>query len=85
MSVNIIPISDLRRRPGQIVRAIRESGAVYITQHGRPAAVMVDYNEYEAMRAQLEDLADLASLEATAAEPERDYEAFLAEMNSDEA
>jgi hypothetical protein len=42
--------------------------------------VLVDYEQYEAMVAQLEDMADLASLEAAVEEPERDYEAFLAEM-----
>jgi len=76
-----MPISDFRRLASQIIRAIQEDGdVVYITQHGRPAAVLVDYDQYEALLAQLEDLSDLASLEAAAAEPERDYKAFLAEQ-----
>lgn len=63
---------------------LRETGdAVYITQHGRPTAVLVDYKKYEAMLAQLEDLADLASLEAAQNEPERDYAAFLTELESE--
>lgn len=82
MGTKIMPISDLRRQPGQVIQVIRESGdAVYITQHGRPTAVLVDYDQYETMLAQLEDLADFASLEAAADEPERDYAEFLAEMN----
>ena len=57
MSTNIIPISDLRRQASQVVKTLREgSEAIYITQHGRPAAVLVDYEKYEALLAQLEEL-----------------------------
>ena len=85
MSTNIMPISDLRRQASQVINTLREgSDVVYITQHGRPAAVLVDYEQYEAMVAQLEDLADLASLEAAADELERPYEEFLADMNKDQ-
>jgi prevent-host-death family protein len=77
-----MPISDLRRQTSQILRVLKEEGdVVYITQHGRPAAVLVDYEQYEALLAQLEDLTDLASLDAAADEPERDYEAFLTELD----
>ena len=79
-----MPISDLRRQTSKIIQSLRDSGdVVYITQHGRPAAVLVDYEAYEALLAQLEDLADLASLEVAESEPARGYEAFLAEMNSE--
>lgn len=37
MTVKIVPITDLRRRTADVVRAVQESGdAVYITRHGRP-------------------------------------------------
>jgi prevent-host-death family protein len=85
MGTKIMPVSDLRRQTSKVIQTIiREKEAVYITQHGRPAAVLVDYEEYEAMLAQLEDFADLASLEAAVDEPERDYEDFLAEMELSE-
>jgi prevent-host-death family protein len=81
MTTKIMPISDLRRQASQVVKAIKEDGdVVYITQHGRPAAVLVDYEQYEALLAQLEDWSDQASLEAAAVEPERDYDDFVAEM-----
>jgi prevent-host-death family protein len=77
-----LPISDLRRQASQVIQSVqREGDVVYITQHGRPAAVLVDYERYEALLAQLEDLADLASLEAGADEPVRVYAEFLAEMD----
>jgi prevent-host-death family protein len=57
MSTNIIPISDLRRQASDVVKRLRETkDAIYITQHGRPAAVLVDYEKYEALLAQLEEL-----------------------------
>lgn len=81
MTTKIIPISDLRRQTSQIILSVQEEGdVVYITQHGRPTAVLIDYEQYEALLTQLEELSDLASLEAAADEPERDYEAFLADV-----
>lgn len=53
MSTKIMPISDLRRETSAVLRKIQEDGdVVYITQHGRPAAVILDYKQYEAMVAQ---------------------------------
>lgn len=84
MSINIMPISDLRRQASQVIKTLREgSDVVYITQHGRPAAVLVNFEQYEALMAQLEDLADLASIEAGVDEEDRTYEEFLAEMNKE--
>ncbi len=81
MTTKIMPISDLRRNAGEVLNAVRKDGeVVYITQHGRPAAVLVEYKRYEAMLAQLEDMADLAAIEATASEPTRDYADFLADL-----
>jgi prevent-host-death family protein len=81
MTIRIVPISELRRQTTQIIRAVQKDGdVVRVTRYGRPAVVLVDYEQYEALLAQLQELTDLASLEAAAGEPERDYEAFLAEM-----
>ena len=57
MGTNIVPISDLRRQASQVINALREGGEVaYITQHGRPTAVLVGYDQYEALIAQLQAL-----------------------------
>jgi prevent-host-death family protein len=72
MGTKIMPISDLRRKTSDVVASVREGGdAVYITQHGRPVVVMVDYEHYERLVAQLEELSDRASLQAAAAGPSR--------------
>lgn len=85
MALKIMPISDLRRNTSEVLSAVQQhDDIVYITQYGRPAAVLLDYERYESMLAQLEDLVDLASLVAAEDEPERDYSEFLAELNRSE-
>jgi len=82
MSTKILPISDLRRQANEIINSVRETNdAVYITQHGRPVAVLVDYERYEQLQQDLEDLTDRLSLEAATTEPARPYADFMAEMN----
>ena len=57
----IIPISDLRQdTAGVIKRAALSHEPVFITQHGRPAAVMVDTQTYERTQRQLQILELLA-------------------------
>ena len=83
MATKIIPVSDLRRKTSDVIKAVQSEGeVVYVTLHGRPAVVLVDYENYEALMAQLEDLSDMASLEAAVDEPVRPYDEFLAELGS---
>jgi prevent-host-death family protein len=50
MTTKIVPISDLRRKTAQIVAAVKDDGDIfYITQHGRPTVVVLDYTAYEAL------------------------------------
>ena len=80
MSTQIMPVSDLRRKTSDVINAVHgKTDVIYITQHGRPAVVLVDYARYEQLMAELEDLSDQASLEAAQNEPVRPYQDFLAE------
>ncbi len=57
MGINIVPISDLRRQASNVVNTLREgSDVAYITQHGRPTAVLVGFEQYEALLAQIAEL-----------------------------
>ena len=86
MTTKIMPVTDLRRDTSRILQSVREDGdVVYITQHGRAAVVILDYDQYQALLAQLEDLSDLAAIEEVASEPARSYEEFLAEMGGSDA
>lgn len=81
MSTRIVSISDLRRQANDIINTIQETNeAVYITQHGRPAAVLVEYERYEQLLQDLEDLWDQLSVESAAAESTRPYVEFMAEL-----
>ena len=54
MGVKIVPISDLRRKTRDVIQALKQGHeAVYITQHGRPVVVLVDYARYEQLLRQV--------------------------------
>lgn len=48
MAAKNIPVSDLRRRVSQTIKDLQtQDEAVYITQHGRPQAVLLSYEHYK--------------------------------------
>jgi len=84
MPVTIVPVSDLRRDTARLLQSADESDEpVYITQHGRPKAVLLGYQVYERLMAQLEDLADLDSLRERADEPTRPFAELLQEIGEE--
>jgi len=84
MTVTIVPISDLRRNAARLLKYTGESAEpVYITQHGRPKAVLLGYESYERLMTQLEDLADLVSIRERADEPARLFTEFLQEIGEE--
>ena len=57
MSTKIVPISDLRRKAKEVIETVQQQhDTVYVTQHGRPVAVLVDYGQYEQLLDQLQEL-----------------------------
>lgn len=71
----IVPISDLQTRAKQIVESVKETrDPVIITQRGRPAALLVNYEDYEGMVATLEEMSQPDWREKLA-EAERDSRA----------
>jgi prevent-host-death family protein len=53
----IIPISDLQTQAKKIVESVKQTrDPVVITQRGRPAALLVNYEDYEGMVATLEEM-----------------------------
>ena len=75
MATKIMPVSDLRRQTSQVIQSIlRDGDVVYVTQHGRPKVVLVDYEQYEALLARLGDQSDVTTFKP--AESARDFETF---------
>jgi prevent-host-death family protein len=53
----IVPISDLQTSARKIVEGVKETrDPVIITQRGRPAALLVNYEDYEGLIATLEEM-----------------------------
>ena len=53
----IIPISELQNQTKQVVERVKNTrDTVIITQRGKPAALLVNYEDYEGMVATLEEL-----------------------------
>lgn len=60
----ILPVSDLRVQAKEILKQVRKQPVV-ITQNGRPSAVLISYEEYNEMVAQLMQLATYRQEERT--------------------
>ncbi len=71
----IIPISELQSQAKRIIEGVKQTrDPVIITQRGRPAALLVNYEEYEGMVATLEEMSQPDWRERLA-EAERDSRA----------
>lgn len=83
MAVKIMPVTDLRQKITSVLKELGESGRpLYITQYGRPKAVLLSYQGYEALIRELEDLEDSLSIYEGKEEPSRPYEEFIAEVST---
>ena len=72
---DIIPISDLQTQAKKIVDSVRTMReTVVIAQRGRPAALLINYEDYEGMVATLEEMSQPDWRERRA-EAERDSKA----------
>lgn len=51
VSKDILPIGDFKAHAGRVLRRLRDDGRpVVITQHGRPAGVLLSPEEYDRLR-----------------------------------
>lgn len=63
-SRDIQPVTEFRANASKVIGQVRETGeAVYLTQHGRSTAVLLDVEAYEALIDELELLRDVAAAE----------------------
>ncbi len=71
MGMKIIPVSDLRRSISQIIKGLlQQDDTVYITQHGRPQAVLVSYEHYEQLLEQAKQSTPRPDAETIRNDPE---------------
>ncbi len=71
MTTRIVTVSELKVKLGALMAELEEQGVpLYVTQHGKPKAVLARYDEYEALLRKIEDLEDLLAMKESLSEPE---------------
>ena len=82
MGTKIMPISDLRRKASRVLEILQDEGEdIYVTHYGRPVAVMVDYERYEALLARVEILRERLRDAKTGSAQITDHTAYLAGLH----
>ncbi len=81
MATRIITVSELKTKLASLIEELEDRGfPMYVTQHGKPRAVLTRYDDYEAMLQKIEDLEDLLAMKEALSTPEneaislKDYE-----------
>lgn len=80
MGALLVPVSEAKARLTALVREA-EARDVLLMRHGRPAAVMISTERYEALLARVEDAEDrLAVYEHDRDEPTIGHDKLMAEL-----
>ncbi len=73
MATKIVTVSDLKANLASvIVQLATDVTPIYVTQYGKPSAVLMSYEEYEALQEKLEDLEDALAMREALASPEEE-------------
>ena len=71
MATKIVTVSQLKAHLASLVAQLEAEGVpIYVTQHGKPKAVLVQYGEYESLLEKLEDLEDVLAIHQSLSTPE---------------
>lgn len=71
MVTRIVTVSELKVKLGALMDELEKQGVpLYVTQHGKPKAVLARYDEYEALTKKVEDLEDLLAMKESLSVPE---------------
>jgi prevent-host-death family protein len=73
MPTRIVTVSELKIKMSALITELEKQGIpLYITQHGKPKAVLARYDDYEAILKKLEDLEDLLAMKDSLSAPEEE-------------
>ncbi len=71
MPTRIVTVSELKVKLGALMAELEEQGIpLYVTQYGKPKAVLTRYDEYEALLKKVEDLEDILAMKESLSAPE---------------
>ena len=81
MPTRIVTVCELKVKLGALMAELEQQGEpLYVTQYGKPKAVIARYDEYEALLRKIEDLEDMLAMKESLSAPEeeaislKDYE-----------
>ncbi len=73
MTTRIVTVSELKTKLGALMAELETQRVpFYVTQHGKPKAVLTSYDEYEALLQKLEDLEDLLAMKESLEAPKEE-------------
>jgi prevent-host-death family protein len=73
MATKIVTVSELKANLASVMAQLATDAApIYVTLHGKPNAVLMNYKEYEALREKLEDLEDALAMQQALASPDEE-------------
>ena len=73
MPTRIVTVSELKIKLGALMAELEEQGVpLYVTQYGKPKAVLARYDEYEALLKKVEDLEDVLAMKESLSAPEEE-------------
>ena len=73
MPTRIVTVSELKVKLGALMAELEAQGIpLYVTQHGKPKAVLARYDEYEALLKKVEDLEDILVMKESLSVPEEE-------------
>ena len=71
MPTRIITVSELKVKLGSLMNELETHGVpLYVTQYGKPKAVLARYEEYETLLKKIEDLEDILAMKEALSSPE---------------
>ena len=73
MANNIVTVTELKAGLASFLAQLEAgSDPVFVTHHGKPKAVLVQYREYEALRDKLDDLEDSLAMQQAISSPQQE-------------
>ena len=73
MATKIVTVSELKTHLATVMAQLEANAVpVYVTQHGKPKAVLVSYPEYETLLEKLDDLEDVLAMKDALSSPQEE-------------
>ena len=73
MATKIVDVSELKTRLASLITKLETGGVlVYVTEHGKPKAVLVSFDDYEALLEKADDLEDILAMQQALSSPEHE-------------